>query len=165
VPAGVLEELPGVRVSSRSDESLLRGVLLDQSALLGVVNRLHRSGIDLREIRPSGSGEHTPAPNQHVETVLRGPVQDRAALIKILGRLQGWGIDLRGLRQLDPGDTPAGTGAIGQVRDGGGVASYEIRVAGDIGPVAASSLREFEITLVPAVDGAQHHGLQTSTQS
>ena len=79
---------------------------------------------------------------QSLETVLQGPVPDQAALIGIINRLQGLGVELRGVRQL-------GT-VRGVVRPGPGhfpreviVRSYEIRVAGPIGPVVASALPGF----------------------
>ncbi|HET9646959.1 MAG TPA: hypothetical protein VFP34_01850, partial [Microlunatus sp.] len=117
VPASVLEELHGMQVSPAAEESVLRGCLADQSALLGVIARLHHGGIEVRGIRSLGPGTDARLHTERTETVLQGSVPDQAALIGIIFRLQGWGIDLRGLRHLDPGDAPAtgGTRQVGQV--------------------------------------------------
>ena len=51
LPAGVLEELEDVRVVTESVETVLRGPMLDQSALVGNINRLQGLGIELRGVR------------------------------------------------------------------------------------------------------------------
>jgi hypothetical protein len=155
VPTDVLEELDGMQVIIGTEETVLRGTLADQSALIGVINRLQGRGIDLREIRPTLTGPSRGDRNPELETVLQGPVPDRATLITIIGRLQGVGIALRGLRQLGPGDLSAGPGAPGPRRHGSAVPGYEIRTAGGIGPVVAACLQEFDITI--ASDRARAH--------
>jgi hypothetical protein len=53
----VLEELDGMQVIIGTDGTVLGGTLADQSALIGVINRLQGSGIDPREIRPTFPGQ------------------------------------------------------------------------------------------------------------
>jgi hypothetical protein len=172
VPASVLEELHGMQVSPAAEESVLRGCLADQSALLGVIARLHHGGIEVWGIRSLGPGTDARLHTERTETVLQGSVPDQAALIGIIFRLQGWGIDLRGLRHLDPRDAPAtgGTRQVGQVA--GGAPQYQIRVAGRIGPVAAMCLHglgvtvQFEDNAVAAThDGVERTGRQDGPHS
>ena len=56
VPAELLEELEGVRVVTESVETVLRGSLADQSALIGMINRLQSLGVELHEVRQLGIG-------------------------------------------------------------------------------------------------------------
>jgi hypothetical protein len=56
VPAELLEELQGVRVVTESVQTVLRGSLADQSALIGLINRLQSLGVELREVRQLGIG-------------------------------------------------------------------------------------------------------------
>jgi len=56
VPAELLEELEGVRVVTDSVETVLRGSLADQSALIDMINRLQSLGVELREVRQLGIG-------------------------------------------------------------------------------------------------------------
>jgi hypothetical protein len=172
VPASVLEELHGMQFSPAGEEFALRGCLADQSALLGVIARLHHGGIEVRGIRSLGPGTDARLHTERTETVLQGSVPDQAALIGIIFRLQGWGIDLRGLRHLDPGDAPAtgGTRQVGQVASG--APRYQIRVAGGIGPVAVMCLRglgvtvQFEDNAAAAThDSVEQPGRQDGTQS
>ena len=51
VPARVLDELENVRVVSEGPETVLRGPVRDQAALVGIINRLHGCHIELRGIR------------------------------------------------------------------------------------------------------------------
>ena len=54
VPTELLEELDGVRVVTKSVETVLRGSLADQAALIGMINRLQSLGVELREVRQLG---------------------------------------------------------------------------------------------------------------
>jgi hypothetical protein len=56
VPAELLEELDGVQVVTESVETVLQGSLPDQSALIGMINRLQGLGVELREVRQLGIG-------------------------------------------------------------------------------------------------------------
>ena len=56
VPAGLLEELEGVQVVAESVETVLQGSLVDQAALIGMINRLQGLGVELREVRQLGIG-------------------------------------------------------------------------------------------------------------
>ena len=47
----ILEELPDIRVASQSVETVLRGTLPDQAALVGLINRLQGLGIELHGVR------------------------------------------------------------------------------------------------------------------
>ena len=70
VPASVLEELEDVHVISESVQTMLRGPVQDQAALIGIINRLQGLGIELREVRQLGPGhpaETGPGPDR------RGP--------------------------------------------------------------------------------------------
>jgi len=51
VPADVLEELENVHVVSQAVDTVLRGPVQDQAALIGIINRLNGWGIELRGIR------------------------------------------------------------------------------------------------------------------
>lgn len=159
VPASVLEELHGMQFSPAGEEFALRGCLADQSALLGVIARLHHGGIKVRWIRSLGPNDgrlHT----ERIETVLQGPVPDQAALISIIFRLQAWGIDLRGLRCPDPGDVPVtgGTRQVGEVASG--APHYEIRVSGGLGPIVAMCLRRLNITVPEEATAAAEEGVE-----
>jgi len=56
VPAELLEEIEGVQVVTRSVETVLRGSMDDQAALIGMINRLQSLGVELREVRQLGIG-------------------------------------------------------------------------------------------------------------
>ena len=56
VPTEVLEELDGVQVVTESVETILQGSLADQSALIGMINRLQSLGVELREVRQLNIG-------------------------------------------------------------------------------------------------------------
>lgn len=62
VPAEVLEELPDVRVITESVETVLRGPVPDQAALIGIINRLQGWGIELRGVRQLVEAVDTPPP-------------------------------------------------------------------------------------------------------
>ena len=51
LPPDVLEELEHLRVVSRSTETVLQGPVVDQAALIGIINRLQGLGIELRGVR------------------------------------------------------------------------------------------------------------------
>ena len=59
VPPGVLEELGGVVVVNESWETVLQGPVLDQAALIGIINRLQGLGVELRGIRQIATGAAT----------------------------------------------------------------------------------------------------------
>ena len=65
VPAAVLEELGDVRVITESVETVLRGPLPDQAALIGIINNLQCWGIELRGIQQLGPA----VPPAHVPPV------------------------------------------------------------------------------------------------
>ena len=54
IPAEALEELEGVQVVTESVETVLQGSLVDQAALIGMINRLQGLGVELREVRQLG---------------------------------------------------------------------------------------------------------------
>ena len=65
VPASVLEELDDVQVIAHSVETVLRGPVPDQAALIGIVNRLQGWGIELHAVRqlpPDPDPSPDPAP-------------------------------------------------------------------------------------------------------
>jgi hypothetical protein len=64
VPADVLEELDDVRVITESVETVLRGPVQDQAALIGIINRLQGWGIELRGVRQLGPVD-APPPHRH----------------------------------------------------------------------------------------------------
>ena len=51
VPASVLEELENIEVVTEAVDTVLRGPVQDQAALVGIINRLQSWGIELRGIR------------------------------------------------------------------------------------------------------------------
>ena len=51
VPAEVLDELDNIQVVTESVDTVLRGPVQDQAALVGIINRLQGWGIELRGIR------------------------------------------------------------------------------------------------------------------
>jgi hypothetical protein len=51
VPDAVLAEIEGVRVALEPVQTVIRGPVLDQAALHGIINRLQRLGLDLIEVR------------------------------------------------------------------------------------------------------------------
>ena len=51
VPADVLAELDDVRIITQSVETVLRGPVPDQAALIGIINRLQGWGIELQAVR------------------------------------------------------------------------------------------------------------------
>ena len=57
VPAAVLEELEDLHVSSEQLQTVLRGPVQDQAALIGIINRLQDWGIELHSIQQLQPGE------------------------------------------------------------------------------------------------------------
>lgn len=51
IPEEVLEEIEAVRVSIQPVVTVLRGPVVDQAALHGLINRLQNLGLDLIEVR------------------------------------------------------------------------------------------------------------------
>jgi hypothetical protein len=51
LPADVLEELQGLTASVVPAETVLSGVVPDQAALYGILNRLQSLGLELVEVR------------------------------------------------------------------------------------------------------------------
>lgn len=51
VPASVLEEPENIEVVTEAVDTVLRGPVQDQAALVGIINRLQSWGIELRGIR------------------------------------------------------------------------------------------------------------------
>ena len=51
VPDSVLAEIEGVHVVVEPVQTVMRGPVLDQAALHGIINRLQRLGLDLIEVR------------------------------------------------------------------------------------------------------------------
>ena len=51
IPADVLEEIKGVKVAVQPLETILRGCVVDQAELHGVINRLQGLGLELVEVR------------------------------------------------------------------------------------------------------------------
>ena len=58
--ADVLEELEDVRVITQDVETVLRGPVPDQPALIGIINRLQGQGIELRGLRQIKAGQALP---------------------------------------------------------------------------------------------------------
>ena len=51
VPQDLLAEIEGVHVVVEPVQTVLRGPVVDQAALHGIINRLQRLGLDLIEVR------------------------------------------------------------------------------------------------------------------
>jgi hypothetical protein len=94
VPADIVGDIPGGRAVARPVETVLRGPVSDQVALIGLVNRLQALGLELVEMRrisPSPTAAERspgqPAPGQRSTGVPKQPKrrpgscrQDRQAL-------------------------------------------------------------------------------------
>ncbi|WP_229076552.1 hypothetical protein [Actinoplanes sp. DH11] len=62
IPAEVLAELPGLTVSMEPPETVLHGSLPDQSAVVGLISRIHGLGLRLIEVRRLPPDEDPGAP-------------------------------------------------------------------------------------------------------
>jgi len=51
IPDSLLAELEGVQAVVEPVQTVLRGPVVDQAALHGIINRLQRLGLDLIEVR------------------------------------------------------------------------------------------------------------------
>ncbi len=51
IPPDELVEFENVSAVVNSSETVLRGLVIDQAALQGILQRLHRLGLDLIEVR------------------------------------------------------------------------------------------------------------------
>lgn len=71
VPASVLEELEDVRVITHSVETVLRGPVLDQAALIGIIIRLQGCGIELHAVRQLEPDEVPPSGTNPAGTAQR----------------------------------------------------------------------------------------------
>ena len=60
LPADVLEELEDVRVITQDVETVMRGPVRDQAALIGIINRLQGLGIELRALRQIAASQALP---------------------------------------------------------------------------------------------------------
>lgn len=54
VPESLLAEIEGVQVVVEPVQTVMRGPVLDQAALHGIINRLQGLGLDLIEVRRIG---------------------------------------------------------------------------------------------------------------
>jgi len=57
VPPEALAELGEAHLTLQGFQTILRGPVVDQAALVGIVNWLQLLGIELREIRQAGSDQ------------------------------------------------------------------------------------------------------------
>jgi hypothetical protein len=64
IPAELLAELEGLNVTVEPAETVLYGSLPDQSALFGLISRIHGLGLRLIEVRRLAGGEATEPQNQ-----------------------------------------------------------------------------------------------------
>jgi hypothetical protein len=64
VSPGVLDELPGIRVVSRSFDTVLQGPVPGQDALIGIINLLQDLGVELHGVRQLATGD-TATPSTH----------------------------------------------------------------------------------------------------
>lgn len=104
VPTGVLADLNRLDVVPGSGARVLRGPLPDQSAVIGVLIRLHLCGIDVRGVCRLAPAHGSAVADRSTETVLHGAIPHQQALIAIIKTILGWGIGLRGMRRLHPPD-------------------------------------------------------------
>ena len=58
IPEAVLREIEGVHIYVEPVQTVLRGPVVDQAALHGIINRLQRLGVDLLEVRRISSVTH-----------------------------------------------------------------------------------------------------------
>jgi hypothetical protein len=109
-------------VREQGDETVLTGVVADQAALHGVIERLERTGahlVEVRqrpavvEIRVTGAvGDLSMAAFdgftsvvEPVSTTLRGPVRNEAELAEVVRRVRDAGLDLVSVRVTEGGLT------------------------------------------------------------
>jgi hypothetical protein len=55
VPDAVLDELDDLHLVTESVETVLRGPVCDQAALIGLINRLQALGLELRGVQQLGA--------------------------------------------------------------------------------------------------------------
>jgi hypothetical protein len=60
IPSELLAELQNMTVSVRPPETVLYGSLPDQSALFGLIARMHSAGLELIDIRRLAGGDGAP---------------------------------------------------------------------------------------------------------
>jgi len=60
VPAELLSELHDLTISVEPPETVLHGSLPDQSAVVGLISRIHGLGLRLIEVRRLSAGERAP---------------------------------------------------------------------------------------------------------
>jgi hypothetical protein len=63
IPAELLAELRGLTVRVEPPETVLQASLPDQSAVLGLISRIHGLGLRLVEVRRLPNEEHPPPPD------------------------------------------------------------------------------------------------------
>jgi hypothetical protein len=61
IPAGLLSELHDLTITVEPPETVMHGSLPDQSAVVGLISRIHGLGLRLIEVRRLAAGED-PAP-------------------------------------------------------------------------------------------------------
>ena len=71
LPLDVVEELEHLRVVTQCTETVLQGPVVDQAALVGIINRLQGLGIELRGVRQLSSGLTASASRHRVESMRR----------------------------------------------------------------------------------------------
>lgn len=62
IPAALLAELSGLTVTVEPPETVLQGSLPDQSAVVGLISRIHGFGLRLIEVRRLPNDDHPKSP-------------------------------------------------------------------------------------------------------
>lgn len=133
LPPEELAELADLGVHSRVDQVVLDGTVADQAALIGVLERLRRAGLRIRDVSPGSSVEN----DDHVTTLaivgqvgalLRAILTDSVVsehsttttaevilnrpddLFDVLGRLGSLGLELRSVHVGRSSDSSPGGG-------------------------------------------------------
>ncbi|KAB7745247.1 hypothetical protein GA707_04680 [Nostocoides sp. F2B08] len=73
LPEGEEQEIADLGMRSHVDHVVLEGAVADQAALMGVLERLHRAGMTIREFGPAG---HRPEYPRHARLSVVGQVGD-----------------------------------------------------------------------------------------
>ena len=71
VPADLLAEMPGLTITVQPPETVMQGSLPDQSAVVGLIIRIHGLGLRLIEVRRLAAGE-VPIPRDQGALVVPG---------------------------------------------------------------------------------------------
>lgn len=135
LPTEEISELADIGIHGRTDQVVLEGTVHDQAALVGVLERLRRAGLHIREVAPAAEAARGVevariAVGGRVGDIVRAVLGDAPVtegddmttaevvlssadvLFDVIERLGGLGLELRSVhvgRSASPGPDPAGS--------------------------------------------------------